>query len=224
MATDSPTTSRARRSALDVEASAQACLKRCTEKLGLAEIPIPVPVDLWIEGPLGIRFGVSDLSHLGDNVLGAAFISENEILVSEILMTHMGRYRFTCAHELGHFILHSHMKQAFRDMDVEPGTRAGCEDEADRFGAAFLMPATLVIAEFFNICAAHAVNPGRFMVAAMEHAAETQTVWKRILLPNLTRTFNVSLSAALFRFRELVLPNGSPFIPVGQVEALMSKG
>ena len=90
MATDSPTTSRARRSALDIEASAQACLQRCTQKLGLKEIPIPVPVDLWIEGPLGIRFGVSDLSHLGDNVLGAAFISENEILVSEILMTHMG--------------------------------------------------------------------------------------------------------------------------------------
>jgi Zn-dependent peptidase ImmA (M78 family) len=185
---------------------------------------VALPVDLWIERPLGIGFGVSDLSHLGSDVLGAAFISENEILVSEILMTHMGRYRFTCAHELGHFILHGHMKQAFRDTEVEPGTRAGCEDEADRFGAAFLMPATLVMKEFFDICTAHGVNPGKFMVAIMEHATETQTVWKRILLPELTRKFNVSLSAALFRFRELVLPNGTPFIPVSQVQALMTKG
>ena len=77
--------------ALDIEARAQACLHRCTEKLSLKELPIPIPVEQWIEGPLAIRFGVSDLSHLGKDVLGAAFISEGEILVSETLLSSEGR-------------------------------------------------------------------------------------------------------------------------------------
>jgi hypothetical protein len=191
--------------------------------LGIKEIPIPVPVEQWIEGPLAIRFGVSDLSHLGKDVLGAAFISEGEIVVSETLLSNDGRFRFTCAQELGHFILHQHLNQAFRDTDVEPGTRGDCEHEADRFGAAFLMPATMVMREVFDICAAHSLDPGRFMAALMESAPETRTVWKRIMLPAMTRKFGVSLSAAVFRFRELVLPNGTPFIPAGQVQALLSK-
>jgi hypothetical protein len=210
-------------SALDVEARAHACLRQCVEKLNLKEIPIPVPVEQWIERPLGIRFGVSDLSHLGRDVLGAAFISENEIVVSERLLSNEGRYRFTCAHELGHFILHGHLKRAFRDTDVEPGTRSDCEHEADRFGASFLMPATLVIREFFDVAAAHGLEHGRLLVAIMERSTETQTVWKRIILPAVTRKFGVSLSAAIFRFRELVLPNGTPFIPAGQVDALLSR-
>jgi len=210
-------------SALDIEARSQACLRRCTEKLGLKELPIPVPVEHWIEGPLGIRFGVSDLSHLGKDVLGASFISEGEILVSETLLKNEGRYRFTCGHELGHFILHGYLHRAFRDTDIEPGTRGDFEYEADRFAAAFLMPATLLMREFFTICGARGVGPGRLMVAIMERATETQTVWKRIILPAVTRKFSVSLSAAVFRFRELVLPNGTPFIPAGQVEALLKK-
>ncbi|MGD0770060.1 MAG: ImmA/IrrE family metallo-endopeptidase [Tepidisphaeraceae bacterium] len=209
--------------ALDVEASAQACLRQCMEKLALKDLPIPVPVEQWIEGPLAIRFGVSDLLHLGKDVLGAAFISKGEILISETLLSNEGRYRFTCAHELGHFILHGHLNQAFRDTDVEPGTRGDVEHEADRFGAAFLMPATLVMQEFFNICAERRIDPGRLMVALMESATESLTVWKRIILPAVTRKFGVSLSAAVFRFRELVLPNGTPFIPVGQVQALLTK-
>ena len=189
----------------------------------LKELPIPIPVEQWIEAPLAIRFGVSDLSHLGRDVLGAAFISEGEILVSETLLSNEGRYRFTCAHELGHFILHGHLSRAFRDTTVEPGTRGDCEHEADRFGAAFLMPVTVVMQEFFDVCADRRIDPGRLTAALMESAAETQTVWKRIILPAVTRKFKVSLSAAVFRFRELVLPNGTPFIPAGQVEALLTK-
>ena len=209
--------------ALDIEARAQACLRRCTEKLDLKELPIPIPVEQWIEGPLAIRFGVSDLSHLGKDVLGAAFISDGEILVSETILSNEGRYRFTCAHELGHFILHGHLNRAFRDTDVEPGNRSGCESEADRFAAAFLMPATLLMREFFDTCVDRGIDPGRLMVAIMERATETQTVWKRIMLPAVTRKFSVSLSAAIFRFRELVLPNGTPFITAGQVAALLTK-
>jgi Zn-dependent peptidase ImmA (M78 family) len=136
-------------------------------------------------------------------------------------LSHEGRFRFTCAHELGHFILHGHLHQAFRDTDVEPGTRGDVEHEADRFGAAFLMPATRIMREFFDICADRSLDPGRLTVALMERAAETQTVWKRIILPAVTRKFGVSLSAAVFRFRELVLPNGTPFIPAGQIQALL---
>jgi hypothetical protein len=166
---------------------------------------------------------VSDLSHLGKDVLGAAFIGEGEMLISETLLSNEGRYRFTCAHELGHFILHGHLNRAFRDIDAEPGSRGDCESEADRFAAAFLMPATLLMRAFFDTCVERGIDPGRLTVAIMERATETQTVWKRIILPTVTRKFSVSLSAAIFRFRELVLPNGTPFIPAGQVSALLTR-
>ncbi len=85
---------------------------------------MPIPAESWIEGPLGIRFGIEDLSQLGADVLGAAFLQNREMLISEALLAHEARFRFTCAHELGHFVLHGKLAVAFRDTTAEPLWRA----------------------------------------------------------------------------------------------------
>ena len=65
-------------------------IERCRRVLGLNDAPLPIPVEDWIEGPLCIRLGFADLSHLGPGVLGAAFAEGPEILVDEQVLAARG--------------------------------------------------------------------------------------------------------------------------------------
>ncbi len=62
------------------------------------------------------------------------------------------RQRFTIAHEIGHFLMHSERSMfvdktvVFRDRSSSLGTDAE-EIEANQFAAALLMPETLVLSE-----------------------------------------------------------------------------
>lgn len=206
----------------DIEASASACIRRCMQKQRLSEIPLPVPVENWIEGPLGIGFGVGDLSNLGPGVLGAAYIAEGEIMISQTLLNHEARYRFTCGHELGHFVLHGSVQPAFHDTAAEPGSMVQIERQADRFAAAFLMPATCLMQQLFQICTRHKMDGGYLLAALMEQSDQCLTLWREILLPGITQVFGVSRAAAIYRFRDLVLPTGLPFIPAGLSEDLLN--
>jgi Zn-dependent peptidase ImmA (M78 family) len=205
-----------------VERIAARCLVACSEKLGLSDILLPVPVEEWIERPLGIGFGITDLSHLGENVLGAASIEHNEIMVSEKALAHEGRFRFTCAHELGHFVLHQEVAQSFQD-GVEVGTNElnQIEWEADRFAAAFLMPAPLVIAELFRICEAKGLDAKRCVPELVQDRIESEWLWKKHFLPALTKRFGVSLSAAIHRFADIRLPDRKPFLLPLHIERLL---
>ncbi|MBU0637774.1 MAG: hypothetical protein KKB50_02840 [Planctomycetes bacterium] len=64
----------ARHGRRQIDGRAWACIEKCRRRLGLDEVPLPIPVEDWIEGPLGITYGITDLSHLGDGVLGAAYV------------------------------------------------------------------------------------------------------------------------------------------------------
>jgi len=143
-----------RRGRRQIDQRAWNCLERCRKKLGLETIPLPVPVEDWIEGPLGIQFGFSDLSHLGDDVLGAAFVTEREIQIDERVLEHEGRFRFTCAHELGHLMLHKNVRSVFQES-LGLGlfdSNDRYERQADRFAAAFLMPVPLLEQELMALC------------------------------------------------------------------------
>lgn len=197
-----------RRGLRGIEQRAAACLKRCRRKLGLSEIPLPIPVEEWIEGPLGIRFGVEDLTHLGQDVLGGTFIREREIIVSEKALAHEGRFRFTCAHELGHLILHGKLQATFRDLqDYDPFAAGQVERQADRFAGAFLMPIPLVERALLQICTDRKLHRRTCLVEIMLTTAESEFLWRTHFLPEITRRFNVSLAAALIRCRDLRLRN-----------------
>jgi hypothetical protein len=201
-----------RHAARRVERIAAETLERCRLALGLDAIPLPVPVEQWIEHPLGIGFGVADLSDRGPNVLGATNVVDREILVSETL-THEGRFRFTCAHELGHVVLHSRLAETFVDSEVMAARMADkIEWQADRFAAAFLIPIPSLILELFAIAEAKGLEAQRCVAELMRGTPEAAWLWKKCFLPRLTDTFEVSLSAMVNRLSDIRLPDEGPFL------------
>lgn len=206
------------------EQRAMELLGQCKHELGISTTPLPIPVDLWIERPLGYEFGVSDLSHLGPNVLGASYIKEREILIDEKVLEHVGRYRFTCAHELAHMTLHAKVRKVFQETGSGPGSSDDrYEKQADRFAAAFLMPVPLLVRELFRIADELKLDRAACITELMMNTTEAEWLWKKRFLPAITERFGVSLSAAVFRFSDIRLRDGKPFLPERLKPSLFSK-
>jgi Zn-dependent peptidase ImmA (M78 family) len=195
--------------------------------LRFPEVPLPIPVELWIEHPLGYAFAITDLSHLGKHVLGAAHVAEAEIVVSDAIR-HEGRFRFTCAHELGHMTLHQRAAKkhnaSFVDLASHPPMNAKrtnkIEWEADRFAAALLIPMPLLCRELVRACrsdAAKSFNHSeaesqRIIAEAMLNTERAKEVWRIVFLPVLSDRFGVSRSALVHRFEDITLKDGKPFL------------
>lgn len=193
-----------------VERVAWNALVRCMKAKKLKAIPLPVPVEEWIEGPLGIQFSISDLSHLGLNALGAARPRDREIQVSQTLVGQDARFRFTAAHELGHVLLHEKIASDFRDLQDADYFERRIEREADRFAAAFLMPIPSLCAEFAAAAQNLWSDPQSLLSAVARGDPPAQNTLRSIVLPHLTERFGVSLTAALRRFSDVQLPSGEP--------------
>jgi Zn-dependent peptidase ImmA (M78 family) len=124
----------------------------------------PIPVEDIIERSLGLRLLYDDLEKvLGSNdVLGATYVESGVICINERLFEHSseGRLVFTCAHEVGHWVLHR------RYVDVEgrrnsKGEAIVCrlrdakepiEWQADYFAACLLMPEKEIREAFQKVC------------------------------------------------------------------------
>ncbi|NLX20224.1 MAG: ImmA/IrrE family metallo-endopeptidase [Phycisphaerae bacterium] len=209
-----------------IERRAWNCLERCRNALGLGQIQLPIPVEQWIESPLGFHFGFADLSYLGEGVLGATFIREREILIDEQVIDHDGRCRFTCAHELGHMLLHQKVRPEFHETsDLGPGSDDMIEREADRFAAAFLMPLPLVEAEVIKVFDECRMDRVRCTWELMQTTRESEWMWRKLLLPMLTRRFGVSLSTAINRCNDIEprIPSPRPLLPAEFVESLLHR-
>jgi len=196
-----------------VEETARACIDTCLEGLELDGVPLPIPVERWIERPLGIDYGIADLSEYGPDVLGATFIDRNEILVSETLVSTPSRLRFTAAHELGHFRLHASKHRHFRETASQgPGSPIQIERQADRFAAAFLMPSDAVMPQVIRALDYFALDLDVCTVMLSEDCDEADWLWRHRVLPRLTAAFDVSLAAMTHRLTELRLPDGRPLL------------
>lgn len=196
-----------------IERAAWSAILRCTKAKKLKTIPLPIPVEEWIEGPLGIQFTIADLSHLGPNVLGTSRPRDREIQISQTLVDQEGRFRFTASHELGHVLLHERISSDFRDFDDADFMERRIEREADRFAAAFLMPIPALCAEFANVSATLWSDPSSLLTAVTRGDAPAMRIFRASILPHLTKRFGVSLSAALRRFSDVQLPTGEPALP-----------
>lgn len=189
-----------------IELAATETLSRCRRGLGIARLPLPIPVETWIEKPLGFRFGIASADELGEGVLGLARPTTGEILVSETLLEREGRYRFTCAHELGHMILHKSAAMRFADQEL-PHTESSdpLEREADRFAAALLMPIETLSVEIER---ARVENGLAEEAYPMLHGHDVPAVWlwRRCFIPALAARYGVSKAAAVYRCREVRLP------------------
>jgi hypothetical protein len=192
-----------------IEAKAESTIAECMARTKVTAMPLPIPVEAWIEGPLKIDFGIEDLSHIGPDVLGGAYPDERRIVVSEKLLRNEGRFRYTCAHELGHLVLHAAAGVSFRDNTGDPGRSKLIEREADHFAAAFLMPARLVAEVMTRFAKQHGFDPRVLSEVLREGSPESDELVR--LLSTLIQTrFTVSYAAALFRVREVVLPDPGP--------------
>ena len=123
----------------------------------------PVPIEEILEFYLGITFYLADLqSELGHpDILGGIWFGDKTIKVDKSLDTSaapklLGRYRFTLAHEVGHWRLHrQHLMddpsaKSLFEANCEPAfvQRSGAnppeEIQANAFAACVLMPRQLV--------------------------------------------------------------------------------
>lgn len=196
-----------------VERAAWMTVRKCMQAKHLAALPLPIPVEQWIEGPLGIRFGIEDLSALGPNVLGAARVESREILVSHTITNQEGRFRFTAAHELGHIVLHSKLTGVFRDSgDDSDFVARKIEREADRFAASFLMPIPALCATLSSE-AAEGQDAESLLEGVRNGDASAHGVFRSQVLPRLARRFQVSTSALVHRFADVQMPSGETAIP-----------
>jgi Zn-dependent peptidase ImmA (M78 family) len=126
----------------DAEAQAQQLLLQ----FGIDEPPIPVE---RIVRHLGLKL---EATEFGDDVSGILVVEAGRGIIGVNSSHSRVRQRFSIAHELGHFVLHSANARlfidkkyfaAFRDSRSSTGENKR-EREANAFAAALLMPTDLV--------------------------------------------------------------------------------
>jgi len=134
-------------------------LKEASRELGVEMAP-PVPIEAIIEQVFGLHLLIEDLTAVyadfawADDLLGATILSKKQILIHDRLLAdpkEQGRYHFTCAHELAHWVLH---RPLFRTPTAAPGQQPSHSDilcrissnrqrgewQADCMAACLLMP------------------------------------------------------------------------------------
>ena len=103
----------------EIETEAKGVIAEACKKIG-TDIRPPIPIEAVIENVFDLHLLVDNLTerypHLapGDDLLGATLVTERQILVHEKLLADSrsaGRYFFTCAHELGHWVLHRELQE-----------------------------------------------------------------------------------------------------------------
>ncbi len=121
------------------------------ESLNIEELPIPVSK---IAQACGVKTKPYDL---GEDISGVLVINNGKGTIGYSPMESSVRQRFTIAHELGHYLLHSKsskedlfidkgFKVLFRDYSSSTGEIRN-EKEANAFAAALLMPKNLLISK-----------------------------------------------------------------------------
>lgn len=124
----------------------------------------PIPVEDIIERYLGLRLSYDDLEEkLGvKDVLGATYVKSRLICINEKLfeLSSEGRLVFTCAHEVGHWVLH----RQYVDVQGRLGSKNEAivcrlkdvkepiEWQADCFAACLLIPEEEIREAFQKVC------------------------------------------------------------------------
>ena len=207
----------------------------------MAGYPItpPIPVEDMIERSLGLTLAFEDLETIlgSKGVLGATYVGAKLICINERLLEQgpEGRLIFTCAHEVGHWILHRRYAEVATrqagDGDVivcrTGNARERIEWQADYFAGCLLMPEGAVTRAFRNVFARNDLvlhntkrtigPPGTFFEPCVEN-------WARIaaMMCEAGGFTNVSLHAMIIRLQELGLLINRTDAPVGWQESAMA--
>jgi Zn-dependent peptidase ImmA (M78 family) len=130
----------------------------------------PIPVENIIEQSLGLSLGFIDFEEKYGmpDIYGATYVKKKFIAISTTLLDEHseGRYCFTCAHEIGHWVLHRHLVDAAARRSKEEGAvfcrekdaKAPIEWQADYFAGCLLMPENEIEAAFHQIFGCDVLN------------------------------------------------------------------
>lgn len=209
------------------EDKALAYLKLACERSQLASPPLPIPVEEWIELVFGYEYGVEDFRVLyGVDAVGGCWHPQAKRggvgrIAVDVRTTDPGFRRFTCAHELGHMLLHGRVRKEFIDQYVME-ERGGDphERQANQFAAGFLMPVPLLLPELLDILDQCPLGRVHGMHLAHSETPQSELLWREVLVPALLAAFGVSLTAMLRRLTELHLTNRQPLMPLAIAESI----
>lgn len=136
----------------------------------------PIPVDAIFESYLGFSLEFFDLQkkHGSTKVLAETHILSKRVIVDLTLdpeehPENEGRYNFTLAHEIGHWVLHRHEVIAVsatpdlfgyvpEPVVCRSASREPHEWQADQFAANLLMPRKMVIRVWKQFCPLDSLN------------------------------------------------------------------
>lgn len=154
-----------------IEEEAVKLLHQYGRQYGLIAIP-PIPIEEIVECTLDLSFEFDDLRGIFNcpDILGASWLEEKRVVVDQsldptVFPENEGRYRFTVAHEVGHWILHAPAILAkkrhptlFDISDGKPSlicrsssAKEPMEWQADFFAGHLLMPETMIKTVWENL-------------------------------------------------------------------------
>ena len=168
----------------EIEASASTLLTSYSRAKGIQVRP-PIDLDAFLVH-LGLRLDLDDLKTMFGipDVLGALWIDERHIYIDQTLDPDerpgaLGRFRFTLAHEIGHWGLHRSLllpEDPHGDLFQRSSgpsiicrtsqRRERIELQADAFAAALLMPRSEVVAHWPRL-----IGPERLKVGELRGRA-----------------------------------------------------
>ncbi|MBK8164703.1 MAG: ImmA/IrrE family metallo-endopeptidase [bacterium] len=171
-----------------IEAGALVLLAEYGRKYHVSVQP-PIPVEEIIEAHLGLTFDIEDLPRLLNvrDVLGATWFRSREVKIDQsldptVFPSKLGRYRFTVAHEVGHWELHRQLylsaegqaaifAGADRPVICRSNDKSPLEWQADSFAGYLLMPKSMVFAQW------EAMHGSREPYIAVDEIAGLKVRW-----------------------------------------------
>lgn len=211
----------------DIELAARATLATYGRRFGGVAAP-PVPVEEILECDLELDLDFEDLRDggFGADALGAMWVRERKVRVDSSLDPTIypdkeGRYRFTVAHEIGHWQLHRYYfltdpnQDSLFDASQEPSVvcRVGqwkkppIEWQADAFAGRLLMPREMVLRAWAEANGSEAPRfagvSGEVASLTARHGARSAT--QTAIVRELARTFDVSAQAMRIRLTAMGL-------------------
>lgn len=194
------------------EDAADKALRWCLRKLRLKTAPLPIPIDVWIERPMGLELVIMDMkkAYKSEEIEGNTVPADYAIEIEQTLVDDDPRFRFVCAHEVGHMLLHRDAKRVFVDRTHVPLTLHSIQEaQADRFAISFLMPLQTLFDRLFWLAEQHRTEPLKFMEILMANSPDAELLWARVVLPDLQRAFGLSVEHLINRLASLRLRKGS---------------
>lgn len=207
----------------EIERAALALAERYCHRFSQPLTP-HLPLEEMIECVLELSFRFEDLAAFFGtaDVLGATRVEAREILVDISLdpceyPQKEGRYRFTLAHEMGHWELHRRQVTAADQrslFDTEPAGTILCrafqynqrEWQANQFAAYLLMPATLIVLAWENYTgssAPYVVPDGQLSTRRWTLGEESAPSLP--IVRDMARVFHVSAQAMQIRLQGMGL-------------------